>query len=295
MQATYSPLIAGEREPRMVARGARHHPRGIAYPRPAAERAVSHWLVRPGLTVTGFGALALYGLPVLADDCDTVLAGPRINRTRPATQLTPALLRTTFRPGETWTVICAGHRVSVAAPGLAAVHALMSIRRGDSAWHTTAGSTLTRAVQLIDATRHFLNLHLDPIRTAAKHRLDRDWLEQVLAASSPLAQSPKETEMRLLAAPLARQYGLTLQEQVVITNKWGKRVTDLDLALMEPRIGLMYDGIHHWDKAQRTKDSLINIELAAQGWRLFRFSDGTLHRLPSMLDDLLARLGFRGE
>ena len=146
-----------------------------------------------------------------------------------------------------------------------------------------------RAVQLIDATRRFCNLNPEPIRTTAFGRLDKRWLSKVLAASSALADSPKETEMRLMAAPVARKHGVTLAEQVVIRNAWGKRVTDLDLALVEPRIGLMYDGAHHWDKQQRTRDSLIQIELVAQGWQVLRFAEGTLARLPETVEEVLRR------
>ncbi|PAT07686.1 hypothetical protein CKJ82_08470 [Corynebacterium hadale] len=277
------------REPNLVAHAARHHPRGIAYPVPATDRAVAHALSHPGTTVTGMGALALYGLPFFADACDTVLVGPGIRKNRPATQYTPALWRLKLREHEAWTVMCAGQPISVAAPPLAAVHALLSIRRRESAWHTFDASALTRAVQLIDATRRFLNLTPESIRISASLRLDRRWLSQVLGASSALADSPKETEMRLLATPVAQKHGLTLAEQVVIRNRWGKRVTDLDLALMEPKIGLMYDGAHHWDKQQRTLDSLIQIELVAQGWQVLRFAEGTLARLPESVEEVLRR------
>lgn len=275
------------REPHLVAHAARHHPRGIAYPVPAADRAVAHALAYLGTTVTGFGVLALYGLPFLADACDTVLLGTGIRKNLPATDLSPALRRRELRPNETWNVICAGQPISVASPPVAAVHALASIRRGESAW--PAPSVFVRAVQLIDATRRFCNLHLESIRTAAFGRLDSRWLSKVLGASSALADSPKETEMRLLARPVARKHGLTLAEQVVIRNAWGKRVTDLDLALVEPRIGLMYDGAHHWDKQQRTRDSLIQIELVAQGWQVLRFAEGTLARLPEIVEEVLQR------
>lgn len=275
------------REPHLVAHAARHHPRGIAYPVPAADRAVAHALAYPGTTVTGMGALALYGLPFLADGCDTVLLGTGIRKNRAATALTPALWRRELRPNETWTVICAGQPICVASPPVAAVHALASIRRGECAW--PAHSAFVRAVQLIDATRRFCNLHPESIRATAFGRLDSRWLSKVLGASSALADSPKETEMRLLARPVAREHGLTLAEQVVIRNAWGKRVTDLDLALLEPRIGLMYDGAHHWDKQQRTRDSLIQIELVAQGWQVLRFAEGTLARLPETVEEVLRR------
>ncbi|OFP37912.1 hypothetical protein HMPREF2990_02240 [Corynebacterium sp. HMSC071B10] len=275
------------REPHFVAHAARHHPRGIAYPVPATDRAVAHALAYPGTTVTGMGALALYGLPFLADSCDTVLLGRGIRKNRPATELSPALWRRDLRAGETWTVMCAGQPISVASPPVAVVDALVSIRRGECAW--PAPSTCVRAVQLIDATRRFCNLNPESIRASAFGRLDRRWLSKVLGASSALADSPKETEMRLLAAPLARKHGLTLAEQVVIRNAWGKRVTDLDLALVEPRIGLMYDGAHHWDKQQRTRDSVIQIELVAQGWQVLRFAEGTLARLPEAVEEVLRR------
>lgn len=268
----------------------RHHPRGVTYQIPAAYRAAAFGLAYPDFTVTGFGALALYGLPYLSDACDTVLAGPGVDRKQLATASTPTLVRGQLRPGEVWTVKCAGRPITVATPPVVTAQALKAIRQGEARWSTVSvdgkDSDFVRAVQVVDAVRRFLSLETEEIIRASRQKLNSRWVSDVVAASSQYADSPKETEMRLLAQLVADQYGLTLEEQVVI-RKNGEPVTRLDLALMELKIGLMYDGAHHWDHERRQKDAKINLEVAALKWTLLRFASATLHTLPTTVAGLL--------
>lgn len=61
----------------VVLRDAVRHPRRVQYAVPAQYRAAACALTHPGTTLTGFGALALYGLPYLADAHDVVLIAPK--------------------------------------------------------------------------------------------------------------------------------------------------------------------------------------------------------------------------
>ena len=240
---------------RAIARAAaRHHPRGVAYEIPAAYRAAAFGLAHPDFTVIGFGALALYGLPFFADACDTVLAGARVDRKQLATASTPTLVRSQFSPGEVWTVKGAGKPITVVTPPVAVVQALKAIRQGEANWPTVSvdgkDPAFVRAVQLTDAARRFLGVDTEELIRVSRQKLNSRWVGEVVAASSPNADSPKETEMRLLAQQIADRYGITLEEQVVV-RKDGEPVTRLDLAFTEPKVGLMYDGAHHWDFERR--------------------------------------------
>lgn len=261
---------------------ATHHPRGIEYPAPACFRAAAHAMSNPGCTLTGFGALALYGLPVLVEGRDITLISPSVARKRLATSTTPTLTREELRPGETWHVLCRGRPIRVAAPEVAVAHALREIRRGRVAWpveRTVHDEVFVRAVQLIDACRFFLNIPPADVETAAFSRIDDEWLRRVLKASSTKAESPKETEMRLIASAMARELGLRLEEQIPVFD--GDRlVTTFDAGLPEEKIGYMFDGTHHWEKAQRVKDARINAEATALGWVPLRFADQCLNQLP---------------
>lgn len=51
---------------------------------------------------------------------------------------------------------------------------------------------------------------------------------------------------------MARELGLRLEEQIPVFD--GDRlVTTFDAGLPEEKIGYMFDGTHHWGKAQRVK------------------------------------------
>ena len=94
--------------------------------------------------------------------------------------------------------------------------------------------------------------------------------------------------MRLLAGVVARKHRLRLMEQCVLTNENGTAITRFDLAFPDLKIGLMYDGAQHWEHERRNKDTEINLESAVLGWRVLRFSSGTLGAFVSILDRILA-------
>lgn len=238
----------------IVIRDSVRHPRRVRYQVPAKYRAVAHALAHRGTTLTGFGALALYGLPHLVDAHDTVLISPTLHAKKRGSTFEPALVRKQLEPEELWQMECRGELITVVAPPVAVVQALQLIRSRQCAWPVLASEdeeAFVRAVQLVDASRRFLALTPEAIAVAGKGRVNNRWLASVLKASSALAESPKETEMRLIAQEVARQFGLKLEEQVEFWAN-GKLVTRADLAFPEARIALYYDGRHHDDAQNLT-------------------------------------------
>lgn len=279
--------------PSGVAEISKHfHPRGLAHRAPGLHRAVGHALSNPGLIVTGFAALALYGLPYLTDNADTVLKGPTVRGKQEASIFAPALVRDTC-PQPIWRVNYLGHQIRVVPPPVAVAQALRLLRSGEVAWRVEPVPGLEpeyiRAVQLIDCARHFIDLDAYELLAACKSRVNLTWLVSVLEVSSAKAESPKETEMRLLARTVADRFGLTLEEQVVVRADDGTIITRLDLALPQLKIGLMYDGGQHWTPERRSKDTLINLEAIGVGWQMLRFSSGTLRLLIEVLAGLLEK------
>lgn len=270
------------------------HPKATRYDVPAHLRAAAFALESPLHPLTSFGALALYGLPFFANSCDTVLISDTIGRTQQPAPLRPKVIRGPIPPQDYWSLDCRGQRIRAAAPAVAVAQALKEIRRGNCGWPLVAGGGVDLrfvwAVQLVDAAQRHLAIPTRDILAASHQRLDSRWVNRVLAASSELADSPPETELRLLATGLANQYGLVVKEQVPVMDG-ARYVTRFDLALVDPRrgvqIGLMYDGEHHGDYKQRQQDSLINVVSAAQGWTVFRFSSATLPLLHRLLGDYL--------
>lgn len=270
------------------------HPRRVVYRVPANCRAAAHALSHPGTTLSGFGALSLYGLPALVDMCDTVLINPKLGRKVLATSTQPGMVRGNPRPQDVWRVFFNGEVVQLATPALATIQALKVIRRGEAAWEVETvedDPVLVRAVQLVDAVRRFLAVTPDALVRAGHKLIDDRWLASVISSSSALADSPKETEMRLILRRLADKHGLTFREQLPVRRE-NRLVTTLDAALIEPGYGFMYDGIHHWTKKQRVKDAEINIELQLLRVRPLRFATGTLCSIPAVTEDLLRRDGF---
>lgn len=270
----------------------RAHPCGIAYPVPAALRAAAHALTNPNFTVGGFGALALYGLEFLVEGTDTVLMTDLVTANRPASACAPAVLRWQPPRKHLWQVEVCGRSISIASPGLAVVQALAALRKEDVQWKVVDtpehSATFIRAVQLVDAARNQLGVDSADILRAGPGRVDMRWLTQVIITSSALADSPKETEMRLLAEPVVDGFGLVLSEQVpVLIND--KHITRFDLAIIELKIGIMFDGAHHWTKDRRDKDSEIDLSVIGEDWLSLRFSEGTLPGLPKRLPGVIEK------
>nr|VDG62077.1 Uncharacterised protein [Streptococcus thermophilus] len=242
-----------------------------------------------GCSVSGFSALAVFGLRFFADAFHTTLHGA-VRKTVEATQYTPRITRT--RPRRTWTVRYQGHPIPISTPGCAVVEALQCIRAGEIRWPvgTVDGwcPVDLRALQLIDASRRHLNIHPDLIYNAARNRLPRTWLKRLVGASSDRADSPKETEMRLIARQICEELGVELSEQVTVTDDRGI-ITTLDLAITELGIGLMYDGEHHLQRSQRDRDSAINIRCVMQGWTVLRFTAGTMGKVAELLRELITQ------
>lgn len=280
------------REPWQVDLGARHHPRGVEYAAPAAARAVAHAVERPGSVVGGFSALALYGLPYLVEGADTLLFSPTAPRSTQGGELTPTVRRPSRAVSSTWTLTHRGVPFKAAAPADAVVQALQQVRRGEHGWGTVkvAGWAArdVMALQLIDCARRFLDVPAPDVLGAARGKVDAKWLRPLLASSSALADSPKETEMRLLVTALAHRYGYTVREQLPLIVD-GEIVTVFDLAIPELHIAIMYDGEHHWEWKQRNKDSSINLKIASAGWTPARCSSTTMFECLAFIEEVMQK------
>ncbi|GAB3082785.1 hypothetical protein GCM10027157_16310 [Corynebacterium aquatimens] len=304
------------RPPELVRYQAQFHPANIGYAADAGIRAVAAAIDHPGHVVTGLSALALFGLPYFADGCDTTLGGP-INKTRPAGVVAPRIVRR--KAENAWCVRWRGYEIDVSPPADAVVDAIRNIRDGVCTWAVpswVSDHKSFRAISLIDAIRRFLDISLDSVLEAARGKINKKWLEKVISLSSNLADSPMETEMRLMTRALLEgpgqlplqlihpdstdrtaqaiiqlserisHLGLKLTEQVEVRD--GNRlITVFDLAIESLKIGLMYDGEHHLLRSQRDQDSEITLDCAFEDWFPLRFSAGTLPNLPIYLYRLI--------
>ena len=141
------------------------------------------------------------------------------------------------------------------------------------------------AVVAVDALLHAGGVTLDGIaRYAADGRACWHGVQQigeVLSLAAPGAESPMETRLRLalvgagLPAP-------TLQHRV--WDGTGALLARIDMAYVESRLGIEYDGACHWAPTAIRRDLRRQNSLHALGWTILRFTaDDVLHNRPRLL------------
>jgi hypothetical protein len=117
-------------------------------------------------------------------------------------------------------------------------------------------------------------------------------LRQTLDLADGGAESPYESLTRLLLinAGFPRP-----QTQIQVVGKDGF-VWRIDMGWPEYRVGVDFDGAHHWtDSKQRTRDAVRFWQLPQLGWVDVRLTSGILHSRPQMfLDRVGAALIERG-
>jgi very-short-patch-repair endonuclease len=93
-------------------------------------------------------------------------------------------------------------------------------------------------------------------------------LEQTLALVDAGAESPRETELRLL---LQRSGLPPVQTQIEVRDEFGDYVARLDMGWPELRLAVEYDGDHHrTDRGQYVRDLRRLEELTRLGWVVIR-------------------------
>jgi hypothetical protein len=114
-------------------------------------------------------------------------------------------------------------------------------------------------------------------------------LASVLALAAPGAESPMETRLRLALVRAGLPVPV-LQHRV--SDRAGALVARLDLAYVESRLGIEYDGDCHLDPIVVRKDLLRQNALRALGWTLLRFTADDVLRHPArMITQVCAAAG----
>ncbi|WP_314880632.1 hypothetical protein [Corynebacterium durum] len=117
-------------------------------------------------------------------------------------------------------------------------------------------------------------LNTDIVLESARGIFDRRTLRRLIRLSDAGAESPPETILRLIAAPL--RPGLTTQIPVFTTGCLRKLLTIVDAGWKDIRVGLFYDGEHHLHRNQRDYDSEVWATMRELGWECFRVTQGML-------------------
>lgn len=273
-------------------------------------------LARPKLPLTGFAALAFYGLKFWADDAEVVVAshiiGPRRQRNGSTVRVESARSLRIEQPDPLMP------ELRCMNPEEALVSALRLVRRGEIAWWVPQIEgwieTEIRGVQLVDAMTRLLGSRLDLVTVLklSKQRIGSRWMKKIIDATSAGADSPMETLLRLLVngvqceskrvywhaqVPIFRdgwmletsdekgqvsedRRGVQVSQPVANAGFVGDEpwMTVGDLVCKELKVVLFYDGEHHRSKEQHFRDTEIDAVLQTHGWRVMRVTAPMIRR-----------------
>ncbi|MGP9724058.1 hypothetical protein ACT3SZ_08595 [Corynebacterium sp. AOP40-9SA-29] len=248
-------------------------------------RARAHHLLHPDAVVGHWQALALHGLPHWSDAAPVVLLSSPLKVRNSVCSRTAAARpgRPTFREASPDLVpVYPDSRfplLGVVTAATAAAQCLVTVLNGSHGWWTPAipGATAeeVRAVQLLDALWQCTMLTTPDLIAACHGKVARHTLDRLLMLSDPGAQSPQETALRLIAAPLLPE-PLTWSSQVRVELPGHSTV--LDLACRDVKVGLYYDGRHHTAPAQNLTDFEQYQDLRDTGWEVVRVDAALLNR-----------------
>ncbi|MGK8520870.1 type IV toxin-antitoxin system AbiEi family antitoxin [Nocardia asteroides] len=234
-----------------VRKGVRLDARGRA-------QAVGHWAKGGGILV-GFSAAAMHGARWLED--------------KPAEITLP----TRARPPRHVLV----YRDAIPADEVCDIDGFRCTTPARTAFDLARRLSFDAAVEVVDALCNATRLSTADIeRLADRHPRARGAkaLRRALPFVDGGAESIQETRTRLLL----RQAGLPAPEtQIRVTGPDGMTFARLDMGWRRWRVGVEYDGAHHWtDRDQRAWDIDRTAALEFLGWTLIRVSSALLTTRP---------------
>ena len=236
-------------------------PRGVEIS--AVDRAWAAWLwsARRGV-VGGLSASAVLGAKWIDADTPAELV---YNNRRPPPRITA--YADTLLPGE-----------------VQAITGLLVTTPARTAFDIGRRLDFTSGVQRIDALMNATDVKVDDIHAAAASHPGLRGLRQlrrVLDVVDGGSESPYESLTRLL---LVRNGFPRPQTQIRVTDEHGFVVARLDMGWPEWRVGVDFDGAHHWtDPKQRAKDIERYAKLPELGWVDIRVSGDMLHNNPHLV------------
>lgn len=216
-------------------------------------------LVVPDATFSGATAAQLWGLPIptpLKDIIEITVPDAHVEIRRPG-------VRCRRRDIPSHSI-----KVKDSRPVIAPARVFVDLARDlDRAWLVAVGDAALR-LGLIDKA--------SIVRALAETRGHRGIrrAREALSMLDARAESPREsiTRVRLVDAGI-----LGLVSQYVVTDADGAFVARVDLALVDQRIAIEYDGGHHLTVDQQAKDAVRRQQLEMNGWLIVTVNSRDLH------------------
>lgn len=241
-------------------------PRGAELSAVDRARAAWLWSRRRGV-LAGLSASAIHGSKWIESDVPAELV---LSNRRPPEQIT--VHSDTLLPEE----IQMAHRMPVTTPER-------------TAFDLGRRLPLDEGVQRIDALMNATDLKPADIDEVAQRHPGVRGLRQLRRTLDLVdggAESPYESLTRLLLI----QAGFPRPEtQIRVLDRSGRVVARIDLGWRQYRVGVDFEGAHHWtDPRQRTADAERYWLLPRLGWNDIRLTSGMLHNQPRIF---LERVG----
>lgn len=281
--ASYRELVAAGVTPAQLRTSAvTHHSRGLYVPAAhdmgtaAARVSVAALVVPPRGAVTGWAAAWLRGWPLHRSADAVEIVVPPGERRRP-------------RPGVVF-------RESVeATTGVEVVRGLLVAAPDRTVYDALYDLPLPEAVVDLDAwlrdgciDRGRLRAYLE----ATRGRRGVRTMRRALCLADARAESPMESRLRVLLIeeglpPPVPQYALY--------DDRNRFVARIDLAYPECRLGIEYDGEHHWEASAHVADRQRQRRVQRCDWELLRLTAADVYRNPeSVVRDVADALRRRG-
>ncbi|MGY1665995.1 endonuclease domain-containing protein [Geodermatophilus sp. SYSU D00696] len=223
----------------------------------------------PGVAVGGHSAAAWYGAAFAAADDPVTLVCPEEIRWRGPREAT--VHHTVLSPADVVVV----DDVPLTVP----------LR---TAWDVMTLEPLTTAVAAVDAMVRAGHVPLAGLAAMAERGAGRWGVSRVRRAVllvDPRAESPRESRLRVCLV-LA---GLEPVPQFEVVDD-GRFVARVDLAFPDVRLAIEYEGAHHFEADQVTRDAERLDRLRAAGWRVIRVTAADLRDLEALVARIRAAL-----
>ena len=138
------------------------------------------------------------------------------------------------------------------------------VDRGRLCFDLCARYELPRAVAHVDALARAGYLDIEQARAwfVRSHENDVRAVRAALALADPRAESPKESELRVVL----QLAGIAAVPQHVVLDAAGAFVARVDLGIPAHRIAIEYDGVWHADRYQLERDRARLNRLREAGW-----------------------------
>ena len=174
------------------------------------------------------------------------------------------------------------HRTEIAAADLTTVDFVRVTTPARTAWEVATLESAANAVAMLDGmvrAGHLSTSDLRGMQDAAPRRWRGTRVTTVVPLVDGRSQSPPESWVRVACA----RAGLPAPTPQFVVIEGGEFLGCVDLAWPEARLIVEYEGAHHFEGLQISRDDERYRSLIAAGWRVIRLSAADLRDMAAVV------------